>query len=147
MFRTMKIHHFTLKSSKEKIEFRCFSWFGALFLVIRVKKSSYYNHVVCKRLRYWFKKSQKKCVKNLAGLKKGRNFALAKRERHRPPAGDLPGSERTLTRLRQTRSSTRRVVKNKSPSRLEKQARQPWQARPDRASDRSEKLREIYSDI
>ena len=57
------------------------------------------------------KKGQKKCVKNLAGLKKGRNFALAKRERHRPPAGDLPGSERTLTRLRQTRSSTRRVVK------------------------------------
>lgn len=93
MFRTMKIHHFTLKSSKEKIEFRCFSWFGALFLVIRVKKSSYYNHVVCKRLRYWFKKSQKKCVKNLAGLKKGRNFALAKRERHRPAAG-LSGKRR-----------------------------------------------------
>ncbi len=85
------------------------------------------------------KKGQKKCVKNLAGLKKGRNFALAKRERHRPPAGAFWEAERTLTRLRQTRSSTRRVTKNKSPSRLEKQARQPWQARPDRASDRSEK--------
>ena len=57
------------------------------------------------------KKGQKKCVKNLAGLKKGRNFALAKRERHRPAAGAFREAERTLTRLRQTRSSTRRVVK------------------------------------
>ncbi len=70
MFRTMKIHHFTLKSSKEKIEFRCFSWFGALFLVIRVKKSSYYNRVVCKRLRYWFKKRLKKVRKKFGRVKK-----------------------------------------------------------------------------